>query len=202
MKKNIVVFLLISFVGTFLFSDNVFIQSANATDPEAKLETIEFSNPLEFNTVESLLGNAMGVIQGIVGILAVFMIVVGGVMYIVSGTTGQTETAKSIIKWAIVGLAIALAAPSFIKEIYDILGEPEPGVTAGKKSLYEILISATITVLNIVGALSVLMIIVGGVMWIVNQSDTAKKIVNAAVIGLVIALTSLVIVNAVVKIFE
>lgn len=163
---------------------------------------IEFGNPLKYDTVEGLLGNAMKVIQGIVGILAVFMIVVGGVMYIISGTTGQTEAAKSIIKWALVGLAITLAAPSFIQEIYEILGETEPEVTVGKKSIYEILLSATTAVLNFIGALSVLMIVVGGVMWIVNQSDTAKKIVNAAIIGLVIALTSLVVVNAIVMIFK
>ncbi len=199
MKKFLGIFLLMSFVGGGLVTENALSQT---TDGEGGKETVEFGNPLSKNTVEELLTGAMEVIQGIVAALAVLMIVAGGVMYITSAGSNQTETAKTVIKSAVIGLAIALAAPSFIKEIYDILGEDQPEAVSGGLSLYQIIINTTITILNFVGALSVLMIIVGGVMWITNQSDTAKKIVNAAVIGLVIALVSLVIVNGVVLIFQ
>ena len=48
---------------------------------------------------------------GIIGALAVLMVIVGGVMYIVSGgDNGKTETAKNIITYAIIGIAVALLA--------------------------------------------------------------------------------------------
>lgn len=201
MKKFLGIFLLTSiFVGT-VFTGNVFAQIA---DKVAGTETIEFGNPLSEDTVEGLLVKAMKVIQGVVAVLAVLMIVVGGVMYITSAGSNQTETAKTVVKSAVIGLAIAFAAPSFIKETYEILGKGTPEVEGVdfKLSLYDIIINTTKTILNFIGALSVLMIIVGGVMYITNQSDEAKKIIKASVIGLVIALTSLVVVNGITLIFQ
>ena len=191
MKKILIIIFALGVFGTFFFAGDVFAES------------IEFTNPISYDKVDDLLIHAMNVIQGIVGVLAVLMIVIGAVMWIISGTTGQTEQAKTVIKSALIGLVVVLMATTFVKEIYKVLGREAdiPADVKGGLSLYEILINATNLILGFIGALSILMIIVGGVMWITNQSDTAKKIVKAAVIGLVIALTSLVVVNAIVGLF-
>ena len=164
-------------------------------------EKIEFSNPLTQDTVEGVLTGAMTTIKNVVAALAVLMIVVGGVMYITSAGSNQTEAAKKTITFALVGLAITLAAPAFLKEVYEIVGTEDVPEGVGETGLYEIAVSATQTILTFIGALSILMIVVGGVMYITNQTDTAKKIIKFAIIGLVVALTSLVMVNAIVSVF-
>ncbi len=175
----------------------------NLTANSSGNKSIEFKNPISKNTVEDLLISAMAVIRNVVAALAILMIVIGAVMWILSGTTGQTEKAKTVIQSAVIGLAIALAAPTFIGEIYGVLGKDTPEVEGADFSLsvYDIAVNITNLILGFIGVLSILMIIVGGVMWMTNQSDVAKKMVKAAVIGLVIALTSLVIVKAIVGIF-
>lgn len=70
---------------------------ASSTGGESKL----------INTVS----NVLMAIYGIVGILAVVMIVVGGVKYMTSqGDPGKIQSAKNTIMYSIIGLVIVLAA--------------------------------------------------------------------------------------------
>ena len=51
-------------------------------------------------------------------------IVVGAILYMTSaGSDKRMETAKGAIFAAVIGLAIGIAAPSFLKEIYTALGK-------------------------------------------------------------------------------
>ncbi len=55
--------------------------------------------------------NVLMAIYGIVGVLAVVMIVVGGVKYMTSqGDPGKIQSAKNTIMYSIIGLVIVLAA--------------------------------------------------------------------------------------------
>ncbi len=70
---------------------------ASSTGGESKL----------INTVS----NVLTAIYGIVGILAVVMIVVGGVKYMTSqGDPGKLQSAKNTIMYSIIGLVVVLAA--------------------------------------------------------------------------------------------
>lgn len=163
---------------------------------------IEFDNPIEFNTVESLLAKVLRTIQSIVAVLAILFIVIGAVIYITSGGNQQrTELAKNAIGASLIGLALAVAAPSFLKEIYTALGSStDETLVTSSISLTQIALNVLKFLLSIVGILSILMLVTGGLMYMLSAGDqgrteTAKKIVLYSVIGLIVALTSLVVVS-------
>ncbi len=164
---------------------------------------VSFSNPIAQTTVDGVLESVLSTVLGIVATLAVLMIVVGGILYITSaGDPGRIQLAKSAITAAIIGLAIAIAAPTFLQEIYGVLGgDSGSDRVTGAKSLSAILLETLNVLLGVVGTLSVLMIVVGGIMYITaggsDRADMAKKIVIGAIVGLAIAALALVIVNAV-----
>ena len=84
-----------------------------------------FKNPLSFNSVEGFLTTVLVKIRQVIVVLALVFIVAGALMYVLSaGDQGMITKAKGSITSALIGLAIALAAPSFLKEIYTILGGP------------------------------------------------------------------------------
>ena len=163
----------------------------------------QFQNPIKYSTVNSFLAGALGAIQTIVAGLAVLMIVVGGIMYITSAGGARAEAGKKAVTAALIGLALALAAPSLLKEIYGIVGGTgTPSEVSGARPLSAIVVSAINVLLSLVGVLSVLMLIVGGIMYITaagdrGRMDLAKKTVAGSVIGVVIAVLALVIVRAI-----
>ncbi len=178
-----------------LFTGNVFDARA-----------IEFADPIRFTSVDSLLQNILKTIQGIVAALAVLMIVVAGILYMTSaGDQGRVETAKKAVTAAIIGLALSLAAPSFLFEVYRALGDTG-NAPAGGKPLSEIIVSIIKTVSGFVGGIAVLMLVFGGIMYITSagdssKADTAKNIIQYAIIGLIVALMSLIIVTQVIGVF-
>ena len=166
-----------------------------------------FSNPIGYDNVNDLLGKVLTTVQGIVAALAVLMLVVGGVIYITSaGNSGQVELAKKAITAALIGLALTLAAPAFLKEIYEVTGAGSSGVDT-PKTLSQMITKAIQVVVGLVGSLSVLMIVVGGVMYMTSAGDTtradsAKNIIKYAIIGLLVAIGALLIVTQVAKIMQ
>lgn len=177
--------------------------SATLTPDPSGGGSATFHNPLRFSSVEGFLGNVLTTIQSIVAILAVLMIVIGGILYITSaGDQGRIQIAKTTVTAAIIGLAIAIAAPTFLREIYAVLGAPQPAAAAGARSLSQILLSTLQVLLGIIGTLSVLMLVIGGILYITSAGDpgrveAARKTIQYAIIGLVVAILSLVIVSTV-----
>ena len=166
----------------------------------------QFQNPIKYSTVNSFLAGALGAIQTIVAGLAVLMIVVGGIMYITSAGGARAEAGKKAVTAALIGLALALAAPSLLKEIYGIVGGTgTPSEVSGARPLSAIVVSAINVLLSLVGVLSVLMLIVGGIMYITaagsDRAQTGQKIVLTSIVGLVISLLALVFVKAVAGLF-
>jgi len=182
-----------------LFVGDVF--SAPPADPA-------FKNPIAFASVDSLLAKIATTVQDIVAALAVLMIVVAGILYMTSaGDQGRVETAKKAVTAAIIGLALALAAPALLKEIYGVLGATQPAGTPQPTRDLTTIITETIKVLSgFVGSIAVLMLVVGGIMYITSagdstKADTAKNIIKYAIIGLVVAILSLIIVTQVIGVF-
>lgn len=170
------------------------------------------SNPLTYTTVNGLLGSLLTWLQAILATLALVFIVIGGFLYITSGgDTGRAETAKKCIWAAVIGFALAIAAPSFLREIGKILGwgpasaSLPPGVGTSL-SILAILKNALDFLLSIVGIIAIIMLVVGGIMYLTSAGDedridTAKSIVKYALIGIFVALTSLVLVNQLARFF-
>lgn len=174
--------------------------------------TVTFSNPLSFETVQDATGAFLSALQGIIVTLALVFLVFGGVLYIISaGNEGRIKTAKSAITAAMIGLAIGIAAPSFLKEISTILGwtsagGSEPGAVTDALSLGAILQNVLNFLLSMVGILAIIMLVIGGIMYFAaagdeKRADTAKSIVRFAIIGITVSLASLVIVTQIAQFF-
>jgi hypothetical protein len=187
--------------------------------------TIEFCNPLNFNSVQGVLGSLLNALQGIIVAISIVFIVIGAVLYITSaGDEERIKTAKKAITASLIGLAIGIAAPSFLKEIYTILGgtptvdctgltgadltacnQANATLTAGLP-LATIILNVLNFLLSVVGALSMIMMVVGGVMYLTSGGDeekikSAKKITLYSIIGIAVALAALVLVKQIAKFF-
>jgi uncharacterized membrane protein len=132
--------------------------------------------------------------------------VIGSIVYMTSaGDEKKATTGKTIITAALVGLALAIAAPSFLKEIGTILGwgnNVNGGAVQNAKTLVEILTTALNFLLAIVGVIAIIMLVIGGLMYLLSAGDedrmkTGKKIVIYSLIGIAIALAALVLVTQV-----
>ena len=196
-----------------------------ATAATATSGSVSFTNPLGFSTVQGMTGAILNSLKSIIVALALVFLVIGAVLYVISGgDDGKIKTAKGAITAALIGLAIALAAPAFLKQIYDILGETpttscagltgtdltncntvNSTITAGK-SLSGILQSVLTFLLSTIGIVAIIMLIIGGFMFIFSAGDTgradsAKKIVISSLIGIAVAAGALIAVTQVANFF-
>ena len=166
---------------------------------------ISLVNPLKYNTVQQVLMALLYALQGVIVVLSLVFIVIGAVLYITSGgNQGRVTMAKTAITAALIGLAIGILAPTFLKEIATVLGwnatAPLPSEVSSARSAADILLSVLNFLLGIVGILSIIMLVVGGGMFLTaagsqDRITTGKKIVTYALLGVVVALASLVIVR-------
>lgn len=186
----------------------------------AAASSVTFSNPLSFTTVQGATQSFLDALQGIIVTLALVFLVLGGVLYVISGgDEGKIKTAKSAITAAMIGLAIGIAAPSFLKEISNILGwgmtcdANGDGVAtaaecpgAGALPLGGILQNVLNFLLSMVGILAIIMLVIGGLMYFAaagdeKRADTAKSIVKFSIIGIAVSLAALVIVTQIANFF-
>jgi len=163
---------------------------------------ITFPNPITATTLDGLLGQLLVNLQGIVVLIAIIMIIVGGLMYMFAGVDEKmVETAKKTIGGAVIGLVIILAAPSFLKEILSILG----GTTTNQAvqaapSLKTIAERILNLLLSIVGIIAIIGLIIGGGFYLTSYGDEdrinkGKSILTSSIIGIIVALSALVIVR-------
>lgn len=162
--------------------------------------TTTFDNPLKFNSIEEVLTSVMNNLKGIIATIAIIFIILGGALYMLSaGDEKMITRAKACWTAAVIGFAIAIAAPTFLREIKLILGGSDTG--EGLR-LIDIAKNILNLLLSIIGIIAIISLVVGGGMYLTAYGDekkleTAKKIVTYAVIGITVALGSLVIVTQV-----
>ncbi len=76
--------------------------------------------PAGSSSVETVIKRSINVFSGIIGIIAVVMIMVGGLKYITSqGDAAATATAKNTILYAAVGLVIVALAQVIVRFVLD-----------------------------------------------------------------------------------
>ncbi len=170
-----------------------------------------FFNPLKFGTVEGVLTAVLGQLRNIIVILAIIFIIIGALMYITSaGNESRMTLAKSAILAAMIGLALAIAAPSFLKELAAILGWQNvidaSNSVQGAQSFTEIAGKVLNFLLSVVGVIAIITLIFGGFTYLTaagdeGRAETGKKIVTYAVIAIAVALSALVLVTQVTKFF-
>jgi len=193
------------FVGIFLvfgFSNFVLAEIGDSG-------AITFTNPLAYDTVDGMLAALLVHLQGIIVVISMIFIVIGALIYMTSaGNDKRMELGKGAIFAAVVGLAIGIAAPSFLREIYDILGADPEGEAAltGAPSIAEIVLNVLNFLLSIAGVLGIIMLVAAGIAYLTaagneGQIETAKKMTKWAIIGIAVALGALVIVKQVANFF-
>ncbi len=166
-----------------------------------------FENPITAGDVPTLLNRILSELQKVVVTLAILMIVIGGIMYMASfGNDAAMKRAKTIITAAVIGLAIVLAARTFLQEIWNILGVGSTVPSPGGDSFLNIATRALNLALSIVGVIGIIGIVVGGIMYLTSYGDderikTGKKIITASIIGLAVCLGAVIIVKEVVGLF-
>lgn len=175
-----------------------------ATGTDCPAGTVCFVNPLQSDDPIKILSGLLTVLQGIVAIIAIIMIIIGGIMYMFSGVNEKSvETAKKIIGGAVIGLAIIVAAPAFLKELLGVLGGtniPVDSSISNAPSLKTIAENILKVLLSIAGILAIIGLMVGSVFYTTAYGDEdrmkkGKDIVVASIIGVLIAMAALVIVS-------
>lgn len=79
-------------------------------------------NNLNDNNLMTTLNQIINVIIGIIGFIAVIVIILGGVQYTTSaGDSGKVKKAKDTIMYGIIGLVIALLAYSIVNFVLSSL---------------------------------------------------------------------------------
>jgi type IV secretory pathway VirB2 component (pilin) len=186
MKKTILAYLLLAII--FFFGAGSFVLAQDTTS------STTFGNPIDPTTIEGVLTNITTYLQGIAGTIAVIFIIIGGIMYMVSGGSKEgTERAKKTLIFAIAGLAIVLVAPYLYTEIKALLGGSSAGST-----LTTILTNILKLLLSIVGFLAIISMVVGAIWMLTAVGDDeryelGKKTATYSIIGLVVALSALII---------
>ncbi|MEK9173713.1 MAG: hypothetical protein AAB845_00410, partial [Patescibacteria group bacterium] len=170
---------------------------------------ISFPAPTQYTTVEDFLTSVIGFVRNIVVILALVFLVIGGLLYITSaGNEKRIGAAKAAVTAALIGLAIVMVAPSFLKELSTVLGWNGPLTgDANVLTLTEIATNVLNFLLAIIGILAIIMFLVGAIMYFVSAGDekratTGKNIVKYAIIGIIVTFSALVIVKQIAQFFQ
>jgi cytochrome bd-type quinol oxidase subunit 2 len=78
--------------------------------------------------IDNLVTTIINIISLVVGIVAVFMIIIGGLRYITSnGDSGNVTNAKNTILYAIVGLVIVALAQLVVRFVVERLSQAPDG---------------------------------------------------------------------------
>jgi hypothetical protein len=168
-----------------------------------------YTNPLKYTTVEGVLAGLLSALRNVIVVLSLIAIVIGAVLYVTSfGDEGRMTLAKSAITAALVGLALGLAAPAFLKQIAEVLGwttisEPLTQAT----TLTALGLKVLSFLLSLVGVLGIIMLVIGGIIYLVSAGDegrvdAGKKMVTYAIVGIAVALAALIIVTQVASFFQ
>ena len=150
-------------------------------------------------TLEAIIVNIIDYLVFIISPLSILGIVIGGTLYVISvGNEQRIAQAKRIIIFSLIGLFIVGIRTILTATIYDWLG----GVTTAPADILIITNRITGFLQALIGAISTLLLIVGGMMYITSVGDEqktakAKQTIFAALAGLFIILIANLLINAV-----
>jgi len=131
--------------------------------------------------------------------IAVFFILYGGFQFIVGGSNPDAVSrARKTILNAVIGLIVAMSAIAINKFIFQIIPDAESGIphVGGP----ELLTSILNLFYFLVGAVSVIIIVLAGFMLVVSNGDSsrvarARNMITYSVVGLVVVIGAFAITN-------
>lgn len=182
--------------------------TTNSAPTTASANGTTFINPLRFSNVEEFLGGIMTAIQKIIVVLALVFIMIGAVMILSSaGNSGMVEKGKGAITMALVGLALGVAAPSLLKELANIIGWGGASAVAGALTLTQIAMRVLNFLLGTMGIIALVMLVIGAIMYLTSAGDEdridkGKEIFKYSLIGVVLAMSAMILVTQIAKFFQ
>ncbi len=202
-KKNILLTLLWLFVIGLVVT-NVQAASISIDDPIGTQ-----------GSMSAFFDNVLSRLLNIIGYIAVLFIVIGGIMYVLSGMGGGNENLKKMaqntLTFAIIGLALAAAGPTFLREIKTVvLGSPTavmPTDLNEAPTLTAIVTRALTFLLSIIGILAIISLVIGGIMYVfaagsVDIAKRATKTIIYSLLGIIIAGGALIIVQKIAELLQ
>lgn len=216
-KKLIISLAIFIFLAVLILPNRIYADNAtsgatkltgDSTGTSSSSTSIEFKNPLTYSSISQVLTSLLSNLKSVVIVIAIIFIVLGGLMYMLSGGNEKTITrAKACIGGAIIGLAIVMAAPIFLNEIIAIFGGSSEFSTGSSTRLKTVAENVLTALLSGLGIIAIITLVFGGQQYLTSFGDekkieSAKKIVTYAIIGIIIALAALVIVRQVGALLE
>jgi hypothetical protein len=178
---------------------------------QARAVTIEPEPILTGGTITQFLEEILLHLQNIIAFLAILFIAIGGALYITSaGNQGMLTAAKLCIVGAILGLALAAAGPSFLRQLMIIVyGSPTaviPTNLGAAPTIAQITENALSFLLSIIGMLAIIGLTISSVLYLLaggdpGQAEKAKQSMKYSIIGIAAAGASLIIVQQIVDFF-
>jgi len=178
---------------TLIFLISLYARAVFAAEPP-------ITNPISAESFSQLFGQMMNYFRTIAGTIAVLFIIIGGVMYMVSGANKTvTERAKKTIIFAIVGLVIVIAAPLFLSDIQLVL---KGSGGRGTSALLVVAINVLRVLLASVGIFGIIGLLNGAVILFISSGDEktidmGKTAIKYSLIAIALATGSLVLVKAI-----
>ena len=94
-------------------------QVSGSQQPAACADKDTTSNPL--TGPSGTIAKVTNIMSVVAGAVAVIMIIVGGLMYVLSGNSSNTNTARETIIYAVIGLVVIAVAQSIVVFVVDRL---------------------------------------------------------------------------------
>ena len=139
--------------------------------------------------------NVVSMILGIVGYLAIAMVIWGGYQYMMArGDPGKVAKGKKTVTNAVIGMALVMTASLISGAVADVISKSKGG-----DFIKEIFNTAFVWG----GIIAVIMIVWGGIQYVTSTGNpaaakTARDTILYSAIGLIIVILAAVIVNTVV----
>lgn len=158
-------------------------------------------NPLgNTQTLEDVIITVTRGLIGLVAFAAVFMFVYAGVMMLTSGgNSEQVQKSKEIFKWSTISIILIFLTAAMLQFLFTTLGSnenvPASQVGLGTRDLQTTAVNIIRVVLGLLGIVGVIMLVYGGYVWLTSAGndesvEKGKKIIRAAITGLIVILLS------------
>ena len=165
--------------------------------------SVNFDNPVTVNTMSDLVDAATTYLSGLVVAIAILFIVLGGIYYMMSGgDPAMTKRAYSFWTSAVIGFTIVAVSKTILKEVVNILGGPTAVDTGTPIPVEQIIANILNLLLSLLGMICIISLTIAGSMYMTAYGDdkqitSAKSIAKYSIIGLAVALSSLVVISTV-----
>ena len=128
--KKIKLFLLLFLLSIYFLPSLALAETPGNPNPGNPASTVSLPNPLGSGKTDipQFLGQIINYAMGIIGSLALVMVIYGGVTWMLSGGSSEkVSKGKEIIIWAALGLAIIFTAYALVYFVISAIGGASNG---------------------------------------------------------------------------